>query len=65
MYRKKAKPSDEDIDCVMFGFSCEYVKKVYESYRNYDSLDYAEIEAELNENAGENSEYWFNAPVFY
>lgn len=28
-------------------------------------LDYAEIEAELNENAGENSEYWFNAPVFY
>lgn len=28
-------------------------------------LDYAEIEAELNENAGENSGYRFNAPVFY
>ena len=52
-------------DCGMFGYSCEDIKKVYRTYNNNGTLDYAEIEAEVNANAGEDSEYWFDAPVFY
>ena len=28
-------------------------------------FDLADVEVELSENAGENSEYWFDTPVFY
>ena len=59
-------PDEYATDCGMFGFSCEDVKEAFRTYYSEDgTLDYAEIEAELNENAGENSEYWFDAPVFY
>ena len=28
-------------------------------------VNLADVDAELNEDANENSEYWFDAPVFY
>ena len=30
-----------------------------------EELNMADIEAEANANAGEESEYWFDAPIFY
>ncbi len=63
LYREKTLPTGDD--CGMFGYSCEDIKKVYRTYNNNGTLDYAEIEAEVNANAGEDSEYWFDAPVFY
>lgn len=64
--KRMGTPDEYVTDCGMFGFSCEDVKEAFDSYYSEDGmLDYAEIEAELNEHAGENSEYWFDAPVFY
>ena len=47
-------------------YSCEEVKLALQTYcGDCSELNLADLEAELNENAGENSEYWFDAPVFY
>ena len=66
LYRSKKKPADDAIDDGMFGYSCEEVKLALQTYcGDCSELNLADLEAELNENAGENSEYWFDAPVFY
>ena len=66
LYRSKKRPADDAIDDGMFGYSCEEVKLALQTYcGDCSELNLADLEAELNENAGENSEYWFDAPVFY
>lgn len=64
-FRSVSKPSIDDSNCGEFGFSCDDVRTAFTTYSNDGSLDLMELEAEMEENAGEDSEYWFDAPVFY
>ena len=66
--RIRTRPDDAEIDCSSYGlpFSCAEIRHAFDTYGrgNYE-LNMADIEAEANANAGEDSEYWFDAPVFY
>ena len=66
--RVRTRPDDAEIDCSSFDmpFSCAEIRHAFDTYGGgRKELNMADIEAEANANAGEDSEYWFDAPVFY
>ncbi len=68
-WRIRSRPGDYQEDCSGYGlssFSCEDIRGAFTSYGDgKQRLNMADIEAEAHQNAGENSKYWFDAPVFY